>query len=84
MRGGYEEMVALVREIILTSWPHRFSSEQLRNDVSLGSDGLGLDSVEVAEVLLACEERSGVAATSELFETIPLAIDHVADYFASV
>lgn len=76
-------MVALIREIIATSWAHRFSTEQLRNDVSLGSDGLGLDSVEVAEVLLACEERSGIAATRELFEIVPLTIDHVAEYFAS-
>lgn len=76
-------MVALLREIILTSWPHRFSPEQLGDDVSLGSDGLGLDSVEVAEVLLACEERCGMAATEELFAIVPLTIDRVADYFAA-
>jgi acyl carrier protein len=76
-------MVALIREIIVKSWPHRFSPDELRNDLSLGSDGLGLDSVEVAEVVLACEARAGITATNELFAVAPLTIDRVASYFAA-
>jgi acyl carrier protein len=83
MSASHAQVVALVREIILTSWPHRFSPEQLANNVSLGSDGLGLDSVEVAELLIACEERFDIAATSELFDMIPLTVDRVAGHFAA-
>jgi acyl carrier protein len=34
---------------------------ELDDDVTLGEEGLGLDSIAIAEVLLACEERFGVS-----------------------
>lgn len=77
-----EQTVASVREVIQGAWPHRFADGELRDDVSLGEEGLGLDSVEVVEVVTACEDRFGRAATPALFETIPLTIDLVADHFA--
>jgi acyl carrier protein len=44
----------------------------LRPDLPLGSAGLGLDSIAVVEVLLAVEERFGVALAAEMLasETI--------------
>jgi acyl carrier protein len=71
-----------IREIIVATWPHRFGYDELRDDVSLGEDGIGLDSVEVAELVFACEEHYGRAATEELFATVPLTIERVADHFA--
>jgi len=76
------EVASTVRELLLTSWPHRFAPDQLEDHVSLGEEGLGLDSVEVAEFILACEERLGAADTEELFELLPLTIERVVEHFA--
>jgi acyl carrier protein len=78
-----QQTIATIREIILTSWPHRFDGRELPDDVSLGDGGLGLDSVELAEVLLTCEERCGRHVTEELFATVPLTIASVADFLAA-
>jgi acyl carrier protein len=72
---------AEVRELIVAAWPYRFNPADLRDDASLGEDGLGLDSVEVVEVLLACEEVFGRPVTEELFTNAPLTIALVADHF---
>src|SRR5438270_637498 len=42
-------------------WPARFASDEPEDETPLGEDGIGLDSVEIAEFLMACEDRSGVA-----------------------
>ena len=77
------EMVKTVRTIITTTWPHRFEPSELRDDVSLGEGGLGLDSVEIVEVILACEEECGRSATEGLFAVLPLTIKLLADFFLS-
>jgi acyl carrier protein len=76
------QVAASIREILVTSWPHRFEFDGLPDDLSLGEDGLGLDSVELAEVVLTCEEAFGRPATEELFATVTLTIAQVADHFA--
>jgi acyl carrier protein len=70
-----------VRDILVSAWPHRFDPGQLRDEVPLGEDGLGLDSVEIVEIVVACEEFFEVPATEALFETTPLTIGRVVDYF---
>jgi acyl carrier protein len=79
---GISEATAAVCETIATIWPHRFGGTELRDELSLGEDGLGLDSVEVVELLMACEERFGREAGEELLATAPLTIERVARYFA--
>jgi acyl carrier protein len=76
------EIHEAIRDILLSSWPHRFVPEQLSDETSLGQDGLGLDSIEIVEVLLACEERCGTGLTDALFATPPLTIRHVAEHLA--
>jgi acyl carrier protein len=76
-------IITTIREIILTSWPRRFDSGTLRDDASLGAAGLGLDSIEIVELLSACEERLGLSTTPDLFEVVPLTIVRVADHFAA-
>jgi len=44
----------------------RLSDSDLIDDVPLGSEGLGLDSIAIAEVLLDCERRFGVRLTDLL------------------
>lgn len=82
--GGSQELAAAIREHLLSAWPHRFRPEQLGNDASLGSDGLGLDSVELAELVLTCEELTGRASTSRLLEETPLTIRRLVDHFVSM
>jgi acyl carrier protein len=77
-----EELISLVRQVILNRWPDRFDSDELRDDVSLGGEGLGLDSVEVAEVLLECEDQAGATAGEDLFGVVPLTIERVAEHLA--
>jgi acyl carrier protein len=72
-----------VREIIEATWPQRFAPGQVRDDTPLGEDGLGLDSVEVVEVILACEEQAGRRATEALFAALPLTPGRIARHFAS-
>ncbi len=75
--------VAFIREAVAATWPHRFAPGELRDDVSLGEEGLGLDSVELVQVILACEERCGRQATESLFDRVPLTIELLARYFAA-
>jgi acyl carrier protein len=77
-----ELVVLVLRDIISTTWQGRFDVAELGEDVPLGEDGLGLDSVEVVEALLACEDRIGVDAGDALVKVSPLTIGRVADHLA--
>ncbi len=55
---------------------------QLEDELALGEGGLGLDSIEIAEVLLACEERCGIEVNEALFGELPVTIRGMADGFA--
>jgi acyl carrier protein len=73
---------AMVREIILTRWPGRFAPELLGENVPLGDDGLDLDSIEVVEVVVACEDLLGVEALDEqLVRQEPLTISGMVAHF---
>jgi acyl carrier protein len=66
---------AAVRELILARWPGRFTLEQLGDDVSLGEQGLGLDSIEIVELLLDCDDRFGSTThAEELLEAGPISV----------
>ena len=51
----------------------------LPTDVPLGADGLGLDSIAIAEILLDCEQRFGVRLIS-LLEGPPLTLNRLVDH----
>lgn len=55
---------------------------ELRDETPLGEDGLGLDSVDIVEILLVCEERHGVAIDG-LLEGPPLTFGRLVDHFAA-
>jgi acyl carrier protein len=76
------ELAVAIRRIIQASWPARFSLADLLDDVPLDDGGLGLDSVEIVEVLFACEDTWGVRAGEQLFDVTPLTIERLADHFA--
>ena len=74
---------ATVYEALRSLWPGRFDSGQLTDDVSLGSDGIGLDSIEIVELLLECDERLGNGVRGEeLLEAGPIRIGSLIDHLA--
>ncbi len=75
--------MAAIRELIVRRWPHRFNQDGIGDSLSLGSDGLGLDSIEIVEVITACEELLGRPATEDLFAALPLSVERIANYFCS-
>lgn len=77
------QTVIAVSQIIAERWPQRFAPDQFDAERVLGADGLGLDSIEIAEVVLACEDLGGPQARPELFEAGPLTIGKLAEYFCS-
>ena len=78
--SDHAKSVLAVAQIILTRWPQRFGPEQLHADAILGEEGLGLDSIEIAEVVLACEDMGGAPASAELFSVQPLTLGRVAEH----
>ncbi len=50
------DLTATVRRIVAKHAP----AAALDDDVPLGGDGIGLDSIAIAEVLIDCESRFGV------------------------
>jgi acyl carrier protein len=70
-----------VREMLMARWPGRFELELVDQDAPLGEDGLGLDSIELVELVLACEELVAVDATEELIQEQPLTICHLVAHF---
>lgn len=63
----------IVQDIVRARASRVGASDVLPFDVALGAEGLGLDSIAIAEVLLDCEQRFGVSAIS-LLEGEPLTL----------
>jgi acyl carrier protein len=52
----------------------------LPEDLSLGSNGLGLDSIALVELLLACEEHFSLPFPAALIDRAPLTIGHLIEH----
>lgn len=61
--------------------------EKIDRSTSLGSGGLGMDSVSIVMLLLECESKWGVAFPAELLEkqpvTVGILIDHLTTNLAA-
>jgi acyl carrier protein len=55
-----------VRDLLLARSPLAKTHARLADDRPLGAGGLGLDSIALAELLLECEARFGLATAAEL------------------
>lgn len=78
-----EHASATVYEALGSLWPGRFDGRSLSDDLSLGSDGLGLDSIEIVELLLECEERLGNGTwVDEVLEAGPVRIGNLIEHLA--
>ena len=78
------ETAATVHEVLAKLWPGRFDAGQLADDLSLGKGGLGLDSIEIVELLLESGDRLGVPGHSaeELLEAGPISLGLLIDHLA--
>ena len=78
------DAAAVIREALAVLWPGRFEATPLDRDVSLGEGGLELDSVDVVELVLECEARSGRNgfATGELLEGGPVTVGRLIDHLS--
>jgi len=72
----------VVREILVGTWPLRFDGLPLPDEALVGSGGLGLDSIDAVEFLLACEDRLGGRSTEALLAGGPLRLGGIVDHFA--
>jgi len=63
----------IVLDIVRARASRAVPTNELTGEVTLGSDGLGLDSISIAEVLLDCQERFGVNMIA-LLEGEPLTL----------
>ena len=68
-----------VRMLTLRHLPSFWAESDLHDDLSLMGEDIGLDSVEVAELLLDCEEHFGVTLPPEITEGDPLTIRKIVD-----
>jgi len=68
-----------IRRLIQEQAP-AWQSRELADGLALGSEGIGLDSVGIVELLLACEKRFGVKFPLELLEQAPLTVGRLVEY----
>jgi len=79
------ETAAVVRDAIARLWPDRFDPGRLQDDVSLGEEGLGLDSIEIVELLLESADRVGRPGydADELLDGGPVTLGRLVDHLAA-
>ena len=79
------ETAGIVRDAIAKLWPDRFDERQLGDSVSLGDGGLGLDSIEIVELVLDSAERVGVPGydADELLDAGPVTLGRLIDHLAA-
>ena len=73
----------LVSDVVDSLWPGRFGNiGRLPQDEPLGDGGLGLDSIEIVELVLACLSRAGLPGSraDALLEAGPLTIAGLIDH----
>jgi acyl carrier protein len=64
---------SIVQDIVRARASRIATGDALPVNIALGAEGLGLDSIAIAEVLLDCEQRFGVSVIA-LLEEEPLTL----------
>ncbi len=73
-----------IKQAIVRSLRLPIAPESIENGASLFGDGLGLDSIDVLELVLEIERTFGVAITDEQTGAKVLrSVDSIADYIAA-
>lgn len=76
---GLPEAALVVRQVLRSRTPMAWRGRELPDDLDLGGEGLGLDSVSIVEVVLDCEEALAISLPAELFDG-PMTIGRLIDY----
>jgi acyl carrier protein len=71
-----EVVLRTIREQAPLIWRTR----ELPFDLTLGASGLGLDSIGIVEVLIACESAVGIPFPPALFDDGPLTVGRLVDH----
>lgn len=79
MPGG--SATTTLAAVVADLWPGRFDPEALHPDAPVGAGGLELDSIEVVELVFACEERTGIEASEAVAATEGLTLGGLAVHF---
>lgn len=66
-----------VRRVVHSHLPLAMREQALLDSTRLGPEGAGLDSVALVELLLACEEATGVPFTADVLADGPLTVGHL-------
>ena len=75
---------ASVHDLLLARSPLARNDVGLADDLLLGPGGLGLDSIALAELLLECEARFGLATAAELLAGPPLTVGRLVAHVRAV
>ena len=73
MEGPFDAALA-VRRVLRSRTPLAWRDRELSDDLGLGGEGLGLDSVSIVELVLDCEEAWEISIPAALFDG-PVTID---------
>lgn len=65
-------------QVVVEILRDRGHAGEISGDMLLGQGGLALDSIAIVELLLACEERFGIAIAAELLAGEPLTVGRLA------
>jgi acyl carrier protein len=77
------QIAAALYAELASRWPGRFDGVELADDVSLGSDGLGLDSIEIVELMLDLQDGlDGYGDPTALLDSDEISIGGLVDYLA--
>jgi len=76
-----------LRQLLLRHVPPSWRESDLTDDLPLGAEGLGLDSVAMVEFLIACEQRWHLAFPMSLLEqpvlTVGTLLEHLRNALGS-
>lgn len=72
-----------LRELLRAVSPVAAGRTEFPEELPLGAGGLGLDSIAVVELLLACEQRFGVPPDAELLAGAPVTLGRLLAHLRS-
>ena len=71
-----DAVLRTIREWAPLAWRDR----ELPVDLTLGADGLGLDSIAVVELVIACQSAVGIPFPPALFDGGPLTVGRLVEH----
>lgn len=81
--ASHRKFADSVRQVVHAHLPLAMRDAALHDSTRLGPEGAGLDSVALVELLLACEEATGIPFTADVLADGPLTIGHLIRHAAT-